>query len=520
MSVWPDRIPLWLRARGNAIFAVLFTVAAVAEVGVGEAGDPIAHNHAELAALAILALFSSAPFAWRRQYPAVVAAVVCGAGAVESLLFHNNPVSFVLTALLASYTVGAYTRPPFTWYAVAVLLAAGLVISVATSNEGIFSQLATPVIFFLLPWAVGRLVEKLRRQQAALANLTTQLAQERDTAAQASVLTERARIARELHDIVAHSISVMVIQAGAAEQLLDSGATDAVRAPLENVRLTGQQAMVEMRRLLGVLRTETADAAAPTPQPGLDQVEALAEQARRDGIATTVHVDGNRTQLDPSLDVAAFRLVQEALSNVRKHARAGCVDITIRFDANGLSIDVLDDGVGAVAEPASEPGHGLIGMRERVQLHGGTVRIGAAGRPWLGRVRTAPAGRMTTSTAGPARLLIVDDQPLVRAGFSVMLSAQPDLQVVGEAADGRAGVEAALRLRPDLILMDVRMPRLDGIAATREILAILTQSPPKILMATTFDLDDYVFQAMHAGASGFILKASRPPIWSTASAPS
>jgi len=246
--------------------------------------------------------------------------------------------------------------------------------SLLTSPEGLVSELLTAPLFVALPWAVGRLGARLGRQRRALSDLNVRLEHERDAVARASVLEERSRIARELHDIVAHSISDMVIQAGAAEALVESG-RDALE-PLAAIRTTGQQALIEMRRLLGVLRTADADASVLIPQLGLGHIDDLIEQARRDGIAVAFAVEGDPVDLPPGVDIAAFRLVQEALSNVRKHARATSVAVTLGYQRDCLRLEVLDDGIGADGNDAGSVGHGLIGMRERVLLYSGTLSTG------------------------------------------------------------------------------------------------------------------------------------------------
>jgi signal transduction histidine kinase len=321
------------------------------------------------------------PFAWRRSHPVAVPVTVYTAGAVEAL-FHSGdlPIGFVIAALLAAYSVAAHASLRAALVVLGYGLASLELATLLTSPEGLASALLTAPIFTVLPWGVGRLVARLSGQRRTLESLNLRLEHEREEMARTSVLEERSRIARELHDIVAHSISVMVIQAGAAEQFVvhDEG----VREPLEAIRTTGQQALTEMRRLLGILRTDDAAALSLAPQPGLASLDTLVEQARRGGLDVTVTVEGEPVPLPPGMDVAAYRLVQESFSNVRRHARATSASVALRFARGCLAIDVLDDGVGGPvpvhgsAGPAGAGGHGLIGMRERVSLYGGQLDAG------------------------------------------------------------------------------------------------------------------------------------------------
>lgn len=367
----PPRMPARLRALGDPLFAGAFAVAWLAGLGVSAAAGASA-DRARLAVLAVIGLAMTVPFAWRRRTPVTVTVVVFSAGTLQAVLYREElPIGFVFAVLVGAYSVGAHA--PFRASLGAVVYALGCVFagSFLTSREGLVSELLTAPLFVALPWAVGRLVARLGRQRRALSGLNVRLEHERDAVARASVLEERSRIARELHDIVAHSISVMVIQAGAAEALVECG-RDALEL-LAAIRTTGQQALIEMRRLLGVLRSDDADASVLIPQLGLGHLDDLIEQARRDGIAVTFTVEGDPVDLAPGVDIAAFRLVQEALSNVRKHARATSVAVTLGYQRDCLRLEVLDDGIGADGNDAGSVGHGLIGMRERVLLYNGTL---------------------------------------------------------------------------------------------------------------------------------------------------
>ena len=212
-----------------------------------------------------------------------------------------------------------------------------------------------------------------RRHVSQLAELAHQLELARDENARAAVAGERARIARELHDVVAHSVSVMVVQAGAAEEVLGADPVKA-REPLRSVQDTGRQALVELRRLLGVLRTDHSEAAL-APQPGLDQVGALAAQVREAGLAVELRVDGARDGIPAGVDLAAYRIVQEALTNVLKHATASHAAVHVGYRPDAIELQVLDDGHGPIGagHDGAGTGQGLIGMRERASLYGGVV---------------------------------------------------------------------------------------------------------------------------------------------------
>jgi signal transduction histidine kinase len=189
--------------------------------------------------------------------------------------------------------------------------------------------------------------------------------------AEAAVAEERARISRELHDVVAHALSVMVVQAGAAEQMVDDPAY--VRDALDRIRRTGTTTMAEMRRLVTMLREDDAPFAL-TPQPSIADLGELIDDARRSGLEVDLAVEGEPRPLPAGLDLAAYRIVQEALTNVRRHAGASRADVRLRYGSDCLELQVTDDGRGETAAASSGSGHGLIGMRERAGLYGGTVR--------------------------------------------------------------------------------------------------------------------------------------------------
>lgn len=212
---------------------------------------------------------------------------------------------------------------------------------------------------------------------------------------------ERARITRELHDVVAHAMGVMVIQAGAARRVVHRAPDDA-EAAIATIETTGREALGEMRRLVGVLRA-TAGLADRGPQPSLDRVADLVATSSTADVAVSLHVDGDEHPLAAGLELAAYRIVQEALTNARRHAGPARVDVTIGYHHDHLAVTVVDDGRGAAADRTGDsPGHGLLGMRERVALYGGTLHTGP--RPGGGfEVRaTLPLDHLVEAVPGVA----------------------------------------------------------------------------------------------------------------------
>jgi signal transduction histidine kinase len=229
-------------------------------------------------------------------------------------------------------------------------------------------------IDFAVAWVAGFALRE-RSEQAEAAELRATVAErERDAATRIAVAEERARIARELHDIVAHAVSVMVLQVGAVRHKLpDSMGED--RDALSGVERAGRTALTEMRRLLAAMRDD-GDEAELLPQPGLDGLESLREEIGRAGLPVELHVDGEPVPLPRGIDLSAYRIVQEGLTNVLKHARATKADVTVRYLPGEVQLEVRDDGVGSSTTDAR--GHGLVGIRERVKIYGGEMAAGAA----------------------------------------------------------------------------------------------------------------------------------------------
>ena len=264
----------------------------------------------------------------------------------------------------------------------------------------------------------------------------------------------------------------------------------------------GRTALTEMRRLLSAMRHD-GDEVELGPQPGLDGLDSLLDEVGRAGLPVELHVDGQPFPLPRGIDLSAYRIVQEGLTNALRHAQASDADVIVRYRPDELEIEVRDNGQGRATSDGQ--GHGLVGVRERVKIYGGEMSAGSVGRRRF-RAQHAPPHRRRGSVT--IRVLVADDQSMVRAGFRMLLAGEEDIDVVAEASNGLEAVEKAERFHPDVILMDIRMPELDGLEATRRILA--TDNGARILVLTTFNLDEYVYEALRAGASGFVLKDDPP----------
>jgi signal transduction histidine kinase len=310
----------------------------------------------------VLVVASSAPLAVRRRAPLPVLAVVAGVVVVFALVGNGTAAEIALA--LAAYTVAAHEEwPRVAKCGLPVAIAAGLASQIAAQTHRNWVEVLTGVIGSMgLPILIGRIVFNRRRR----------LVLDRELAAREAVTSERTRIARELHDVVAHSMSVMIVQAGAARTVVDRDPA-AAREAIAHVEETGRAGLAEMRRLIGVL-TDADEAASTAPMPGLAELDPLLDTVRAAGLPVEVVRTGTSRELPAGADLAAYRVIQESLTNALKHAGPANARVSMDFAADRLTIEVADDGRG----PASEPGigHGLIGMRERVGVFGGTLTTG------------------------------------------------------------------------------------------------------------------------------------------------
>jgi signal transduction histidine kinase len=249
-----------------------------------------------------------------------------------------------------------------------------LFIVVAIPGEQTASQMAFIPLRFVVAWIAGFILRE-RAERAEAAEIRATVAErERDAAARVAVAEERARIARELHDIVAHAVSVMVLQVGAVRHQLPDELSDDSEA-LRSVERAGRTALAEMRRLLGAMRDEREEVSF-VPQPGLDGLDSLLEEVTRAGLPVELQVDGVPFPLPRGVDLSAYRIVQEGLTNALKHSHATTANVTVRYALDELQIEVRDNGVGSSTTDGL--GHGLVGVRERVKIYGGEMSAGAA----------------------------------------------------------------------------------------------------------------------------------------------
>ena len=322
-----------------------------------------------------LALGCTLPLAWRVRYPIATVVVITAAGGllVAVAAPHQAPFEVFIGSVLASYSIGAHTAGRRKWLGLGLMFGVGLPFMVAAAGNGMATGNAlAPIAWLTGAWAVGAIIRGRRLRTAELELLTAELAQQRDLQAQAAVAVERGRIARELHDVVAHNVSMMVVQAGAADRVLEGDQPD-VRRALAAIAGTGRETVDEMRLLLGVVRSD--EGAGLSPQPGLGDLDQLVSNVRSAGLHVDLRVEGERSPLSPGVDLSAYRIVQEALTNVLKHAGTASVEVTVRYANDAVQVEVCDDG--RPREPTAGGGNGLIGMRERVAMLGGEFRAGA-----------------------------------------------------------------------------------------------------------------------------------------------
>ena len=390
----PEPIPArGVRAAGHTLTAMIrrhprLTDAALAAVVLVVSVPPVsavAGRNQALSLALIVALVT--PLVWRRKAPFLVFAIMTGLALVQFVT--TKELTDDLALLVAFYTVAAY-QPGRRILLAAAIMAAGAVL-VATGARhplpvwALLSGLVAAAAF------LGYYARTRRAYLAALVDRTERLERDRDQQAQLAAAAERVRIAREMHDIVAHNIAVMIALADGAAYTAETSPGQAASV-MGQVSATGRSALAEMRRLLGVLREP--DAAGHAPQPSLDDVEDLVATIRAAGLPTRLTVTGPPFPLPPSAQLALYRTIQEALTNILKHAPGATAHVRLAYRPGEVELEVTDDGGPAASERGAVPeaaprgnGHGLPGMRERAAVFGGQVSAGP--RPGGGwQVRT------------------------------------------------------------------------------------------------------------------------------------
>lgn len=343
--------------------------------------------------MSLLAFGVTLPVACRRRAPIAVLAVAMAFGLTFGAFWPSvDSIYSIFALLIACYSIGAYAHymAGLASIVMVILIYAGGAVADEVNHTGEHGPGDVGMLGFLVAgaWLTGRLVARRSSQAADVTERLERLERERERQEADVLARERASIARELHDVISHSVSVMVIQAGAAEQVLESSPARARQSMLA-VQELGRSTVGELRRMLGILRDQPEELAL-NPQPGLAALPRLLRQLGEAGLDVKAHIEGAPVPLPPGVDLSAYRIVQEALTNTLRHARPGHArparaEVRLRYFPDALELEINDDG--GIASRDAGKGHGLVGMRERAALYGGTFNAGP--RPGGGyRVRT------------------------------------------------------------------------------------------------------------------------------------
>jgi signal transduction histidine kinase len=372
------RVPVtrFVRIYGDWVLAFALAVLFQIEVWTIDPSHPPGDVGAEVfssterAVAAAAGLVLTLSLAWRRRAPLAVLAVALATSVLASFTEVLDAATTPAVALVvAVYSVGAHTSR--LQVAVGGLGAVAL-IAVNVAEQFSLGDLVLIAMILGGAWVAGRAMRYRREREHVLERFTVDLEREREEKARAAVAEERVRIARELHDIVAHAISVIVLQARGGRRSLTTD-PDETRETLDMIEATGSEALAEMRRLLGMLRSDDEEIAL-APQPSLRYLDTLAAQVREAGLPVDLSVEGEPIELPPGVDLSAYRIVQEALTNALKHAGPATARVVVRYHENDLELEIADTGLGSGASDGD--GHGLAGMRERVSLYGGKIEAG------------------------------------------------------------------------------------------------------------------------------------------------
>jgi signal transduction histidine kinase len=353
------------------LLIVALAVAAMIEV-IATRDSAITTLWFGLPAIAVLVL----PILARRRFPfggPLAYFVLAAAVSLVDWQLITSAESFFVIGLATAFLLGNLRNPWQAGISLFVVLGSLAFIVYKIPGHDTSGLIFIP-IDFAVAWAAGFALRGRTVQAEAAEQRATQAERDREAAARVAVAEERARIARELHDIVAHAVSVMVLRVGAVRHQLPAVLEDDKDA-LRDVERAGRRALTEMRRLLAAMRREGEEAEL-TPQPGLDGLDSLLAEINRAGLPVELHVDGDPVPLPRGIDLSAYRIVQEGLTNALKHAHASDADVTVRYLPDGLEIEIRDNGQGSSTTDGL--GHGLVGVRERVKIYGGEMSTGTA----------------------------------------------------------------------------------------------------------------------------------------------
>lgn len=470
----------------------------------------------------VLMALGAAALVFRRRAPRTVLGVTGGLSVVESVTGDPRaPVA--MCAVIALYTVAASTDRPTTWRL-------GLLTMTVLTGT---AMAAGPLPWYaqenlaILAWTgigatAGDAVRSRRAFVQAIRERAERAERTREEEARRRVAEERLRIARDLHDVVAHHIALVNVQAGVAAHVMDKR-PDQAKEALAHVREASRHALGELRATVGLLR-QSGDPEAPTePAPGLDRLDELAATFRNAGLRVEVARADQGTELPAAVGLAAYRIVQEALTNVQKHAGAARAPRSASYASDRTSRSPCSTTAATTdTTPPPAAGTDCSGCANASPPCAAPSPQAPASAAVSACMRSCPSSPAPPPLPAAARdprpagarmtirVLLADDQALLRSAFRVLVDSEPDMEVVGEASDGAEAVRLARAHRPDVVLMDIRMPGTDGLAATREISADPALDGVRVVILTTFEVDDYVVQSLRAGASGFLGKGSEP----------
>lgn len=369
-----SRVSLLARKYGLDALIVVAAVAAAFEVALRD--DPLRAPHTPMWFAVPAVVLVVLPLLGRRRFPFAAPAALWLLAALLSFVDGRLIVfasGVYIAGIAAAFLLGNLRDAVQARVGLAIVVGAAAIVAFNdprhTPGEFIFVPL-----FFVIAWLAGFAVREHATQAEAAEERAIHAERERESAARIAVAEERARITRELHDIVAHSVSVMVLQAGALRHKLPLTMSEEQDA-LRGVEETGRSALQEMRRLLGAMHDDGRDVER-APQPGLDSLDGLVRKVRDAGLPVRLHVQGDPIPLPRAIDVSAYRIVQEGLTNSLRHAHASQADVTIRYRSDEVAVEVVDDGAGAATSDGL--GRGLLGVRERVKIYGGEMNAGTA----------------------------------------------------------------------------------------------------------------------------------------------